>query len=130
MPGQGSWADRSRQPKPLTFGLSGFGGASVFLQPGKAWWKSVTPGDMRPCIAIFEAWEIAPGAQELPCRPDYLFIQPVVLGVAFGCYLKPFALQTYGRVIRHTLASLADCLSVLHPEGLRFLGVLLGWFAH
>ncbi len=26
--------------------------------------------------------------------------------------------------------SLAHFPSVLHPEGLRFLGVLLGWFAH
>ena len=85
----------------------------------------MTPGDVRACIAVFEVWEIAPGAQELPRRPDYLFIQPDVLGVAFGSYLKPFALQTYGRVIRHTLASLADFPSVLHPEGLRFRGVRL-----
>jgi hypothetical protein len=28
------------------------------------------------------------------------------------------------------IASLADFPSVLHPEGLRFSGVLLGWFAH
>ena len=27
-------------------------------------------------------------------------------------------------------ANLADFPSVLHPEGLRFLGVLQGWFAH
>jgi hypothetical protein len=27
-------------------------------------------------------------------------------------------------------ASLADFPPVLHPEGLRFLGVLLGWLAH
>jgi hypothetical protein len=60
----------------------------------------MTPGDVRACIAVFiEVREVPPGRK----RPEHLFIQPVVFGVAFGSLLRPFAVETSGRGIRHTL---------------------------
>jgi hypothetical protein len=47
----------------------------------------------------FEVWEVPPERK----RPEHLFIQPVVLGVASGSLPRPFAVQTSGRGIRHTL---------------------------
>jgi hypothetical protein len=61
----------------ITFGIPGFGGASVLLQPGRGWRKSVTPGEVGPRIARFEVWEVpsrrsrmtsSPGASLRPAR--------------------------------------------------------------
>ena len=37
--------------QPLKLGLPGFGGASVCLQPIVGW-RTMTPGDVRACIAV------------------------------------------------------------------------------
>jgi hypothetical protein len=65
---------------------------------------TMTPRDVAACIAVL-SWSgrFLRGDQESLRRPQHLFIQPVVPGVAFGSDLKPFALQTSGRAIRHTL---------------------------
>ena len=64
----------------------------------------MTPGDVRACIAVLSrSGRFLRGDQESLRRLEHLFIQPVVLGVAFGSLLKPFAFQTSGRDIRHTL---------------------------
>jgi hypothetical protein len=70
---------------------------------------------------FIEVWEVPPGRKS----PEHLFIQPVVLGVAFGSLLRPFAVQTSGRGIRHTLDQ-PDDPSLLYPRRLWFLGVRLG----
>ncbi len=48
---------------------------------------------------LIEVREVPPRRKRL----EHLFIQPVVFGVAFGSLLRPFAVQTSGRRIRHTL---------------------------
>ena len=60
----------------------------------------MTPGDVRACIAV-----LSRSGRFLRSikSPEHLFIQPVVLGVAFGSLLRPFAVQTSGRGNRHTL---------------------------
>jgi hypothetical protein len=64
----------------------------------------MTPGDVRACIAVLSrSGRFLGGDQESLRRPEHLFIQPVVLDVGFGSLLRPFALQTSGRGIRHTL---------------------------
>ena len=64
----------------------------------------MTPGDVRACIAVLSrSGRFLRGDQESLRRPEHLFIQPEVLGVAFGSLLNPSTLQTSGRDIRHTL---------------------------
>jgi len=75
---------------------------------------------------FIEVWEIGPGAQESVRRPEHLFIQPEVVGVAFGSspesvHPSDHVGETFG--IPSTSLTIP---SVLHPEGLRFPGVLLG----
>src|SRR5437764_474353 len=103
----------------MRLGYPGFGGTSVFLQPGKA--EEVRDASRHESLGC--RFRGLAGSSE--ASPEHLFIQPEILGVAFGSLLTPTTLQTSGRVPWHTLASLADFPSVLHPEGLRFLGVLL-----
>ena len=92
----------------------------------------MTPGDVRACIAVLSrSGRFLQGDQESLRRPEHLFIQPEVVGVAFGSLLN--SVRPSDQWARHSAypsTSLADFPSVLHPEGLRFLGVLLGWFAH
>jgi hypothetical protein len=80
--------------QPVTLGLSGFGGASICLQPIVGWKKTLTPRHESPDRRFIEVWEIGPGAQKSVRRPEHLFIQPVVLDVAFGSLLNPSTLQT------------------------------------
>ena len=86
----------------------------------------MTPGDVRACIAVLSRSGRFLRANN---RPEHLFIQPVVLGVAFGSLLRPFAVQTSGRGIRHTLDQ-PDDPSLPYPRRLSFIGVRLGCFAH
>ncbi len=118
-----------KAPQPVKLGLPGFGGASICPQPIVGW-RTMTPGDVRACIAVLSrSGRFLRGDQESLCRLEHLFIQPVVLGVAFGSLLRPIALQTSGRDIRHTHRQ---------PAGLPFspplksipFGVRDGWFAH
>jgi hypothetical protein len=77
-----------KAPKPLTLGLSGFGGASITLQPLLGWRETMTPKGVRACIAVL-SWSgrFLRGDRERDRRPEHLFIQPVALGVAFDSYL-------------------------------------------
>ena len=43
---------------------------------------------------FFEVWEIGLGARESVRRPEHLFIQTEVVGVAFGSLLNPSTFQT------------------------------------
>jgi hypothetical protein len=70
------------------------------------------------------------GDQESVLCPEHLVIQIEVLGASLGSCPGPLALQTRGRNIGIPLANPADIASGHHPEGLRFLGVLLGWLVH
>src|SRR5271157_32363 len=76
------------------FGLTGFGGASVCLQPMVDWKKTGTPRHENLHRRFFEVWEIGLGAQESVRRPEHLFIQTEVVGVAFGSLLNPSTFQT------------------------------------
>jgi hypothetical protein len=70
------------------------------------------------------------GVQESPRRPEHLFIQPEIVGVAFGSLLNPSTHQTmWARHSAYHSTTPPDFSSVLHPEGLRFLGAWLGWSA-
>jgi hypothetical protein len=64
----------------------------------------MTPGEVRACIAVLSrSGRFLPGDHESLRRPEHLFIQPVVFGVASGSLLRPFAQETSGRCIRHAL---------------------------
>jgi hypothetical protein len=72
--------------------------------PVAGWRRTMTPQDVRACIAVLSrSGRFLRGDQESLPRPEHLFIQPVVAGVAFGSLLRPFALETSGRGIRHAL---------------------------
>ena len=89
------WLGRPfKASQPVTLGLSGFGGESIRYQPTVGWKKTRTPCDVRSSIAVFEVWEIGPGANQPAHRPEHLFIQPEVVGVAFGSLLNQSTLQT------------------------------------
>ena len=91
----------------------------------------MTPGEVGACIAVISrSGRFLRGDQESLRRPEHLFVQPEVLGVAFGSLLNPIALQTSGRAIRHTLRQPGGLPFSSPPRRARFLGVLLGWFAH
>jgi hypothetical protein len=62
----------------------------------------MTPIDVRVCIAVYRGLGGFSEAIDNRPSPGALFIQPVVLGVALGSLLRPFALQTSGRSIQHT----------------------------
>jgi len=76
------------------FGLTAFGGAAICLQPIVGWKKTLTPRHESLHRRFIEVWEIGPGDQESVRRPEHLFIQPEVVGVAFGSLLNPSTLQT------------------------------------
>jgi len=78
----------------VTLGLSGFGGASIRYQPMVDWKKTGTPRHKSLHRRFFEVWEIGPGANQPAHRPERLFIQPEVVGVAFGSLLNQSTLQT------------------------------------
>ena len=112
------------------FGLSGFGGASIRYQPMVGWRKIMTPCNVRACISVLRGlgdWSRrsricpSPGASLHPDRSSRrcvrLFAESVQLSDHVG--------ETFG--IPSTSLTIP---SVLHPEGLRFPGVLLGCFAH
>jgi hypothetical protein len=91
----------------------------------------MTPGDVRACIAfVLEVWECPPRRSRLTSSPG------ASLHPAWNrrrC-IRLFAESVYpsdhvGESFGIPSASLT-IPSVLHPEGLRFLGVRLGWFAH
>ena len=55
----------------------------------------MTPGDVRACIAVLSrSGRFLQGDQESLPRPEHLFIQPEILGVAFGSLLTPTTLET------------------------------------
>jgi len=81
-------------------------------------------------LPFFEVWENGPGAIKSVHRPEHLFIQPEVVGVAFGSFAEFVHPSDHvGETFGIPFTSLT-ILSVLHPKGFRFLGVRLGWFAH
>ncbi len=116
--------------EPMTLGPTGFEGESIRHQPIVGWKKTGTPCDREPVSRSSRSGRFLRGDREVLHHPEHLFVQPEVGCDAFGSLLTPTTLQTSGRVPWHTLASLAELPSVLCPEGLRFLGVLLGCFAH
>ena len=68
--------------------------------------------------------------QESVRRPEHLFIQIEVVGVAFGSFAESVHPSDHvGETIGIPFTSLT-IPSVLYPEGLRFPGVRLGWFTH
>src|SRR5271157_85422 len=84
MPGQGGWADRSRHPNRRfwSYGLR----RRIDLSPADRRLEEDPHAWTRESLhrRFIEVWEIGPGAQDSLHRPEHLFIQPVVLGVAFG----------------------------------------------
>jgi len=123
VPRQNQRACRSRHFQLMTLGLAGFGGASAFLQPHLAGRKTMTPGEVTACIRRL-SWSgrFLQGDEESLRRPEHLFVQPVVLGVASGSYQKPLPHQTRGRAIRHTLPQPGGLPFSSPPRRARFLG--------
>jgi hypothetical protein len=79
----------------MTFGLSGFGGAFDWFQPIVGWWLSSAPEDVRAWVAgSSRSGRLLVGTRGLLPRPEHLFIQPEVLGVALGSLLNPCTLET------------------------------------
>jgi len=125
------WLGRPfKASQPVTLGLSGFGGESIRYQPMVGWSKIMTPCNVRAWISVLRGlgdWSRrsricpSPGASLHPDRSSRRCVRLFAesdqpsdhVGVAFGI---PFTSLTIP--------------SVLHPEGLRFPGVLLGCFAH
>src|SRR5208337_1142574 len=112
------------------FGLTGFGGESIRYQPMVGWSKIMTPCNVRAWISVLRGlgdWSRrsricpSPGASLHPDRSSRRCVRLFAesdqpsdhVGETFGI---PFTSLTVP--------------SVLHPEGLRFPGVLLGCFAH
>ena len=53
----------------------------------------MTPRDVRACIAVLlRSGRFLQGDQESLRRPEHLFIQPEILGVAFGSLRSPSTL--------------------------------------
>ena len=115
----------------MTLGLSGFGGDLLCLQP-RLGLRTLTSGGLRACLAFFSrSGSVLRGPHESLRRPEHLFIQPEIVGVAFGSLPNPSTLKTMWAAHSADPATTRQTsLSVLHPEGLRFLRLRLGWFAH
>jgi hypothetical protein len=121
-----------KAPKPLTLGPSGFGGASITLQPLLGWRETMTPKDVRACIAVL-SWSgrFLRGDRERYRRPEHFFIQPVVPGVAFGSYLKAVPpSDQWTRKSAYPVPAWRTSPSLFQPGGLWILDILRGWFAH
>jgi len=79
----------------MTFGLSGFGGAWILLQPLARWRRTMTPEDMAVSARRFSrSGSFLQGAQELALPPGASLLQPEIIGVAFGSLEGPTTLQT------------------------------------
>ena len=111
-------------------GLSGFGGVSIHYQPMVDWKKTGTPCHERACIAVYRGlgdWSRrsritpSPGASLHPARCS----RRCVWLFAESDHPSDHVGETFG-----TPSTSLTIPSVLHPEGLRFPGVLLGWFTH
>ena len=72
------------------FGLTGFGGASICLQPIVGWKKTLTPGHESLHRRFSRSGRLAQAQN----RPEHLFIQTEVVGVAFGSLLSSTTFQT------------------------------------
>jgi hypothetical protein len=59
----------------------------------------MTPEDVRAWVAVLRGLG---GYSKAMNRSKHLFIQPYILSDEFGSWLRPFALRTSGRLIRHT----------------------------
>ena len=119
-----------KAPQPVTLGLTGFGGESIRCQPMVGWKKTGTPCHERACIAVFRGlgdWSRrsricpSPGASLHPARSS----RRCVRLFAESDHPSDHVGETFG--IPSTSLTIP---SVLHPEGLRFPGVLLGCFTH
>ena len=87
----------------------------------------MTPGDVTACIAVLSrsgrlVQAQTPRASLHPARNSRRCVR------LFAESFHPS--DQVGDTFGIPFSTLADISSVLHPEGLRFLGVLLGWFAH
>jgi hypothetical protein len=73
-------------------------------------------------LPFFEVWEIGPGANKPVHRPEHLFIQPEILGVAFGSLLSPTTLQTlWARHSAYPSPTERTSLQFSTPKGYGFL---------
>ena len=119
-----------KAPQPVTLGLTGFGGESIRYQPMVGWKKTGTPGHVRASIAVLRGlgdWSRrsricpSPGTSLHPDRSSRRSVRLFAESVQPSDHVG----ETFG--IPSTSLTIP---SVLYPEGLRFPGVLLGWFAH
>ena len=111
--------------------LLGIGGASLDFQPIITQRRTTPPKDVRAWLARLRG----PGGSSEALR-NVSFARSIssssprfsALRSALDQDRSPFRPvdETFGI----PFASPANLPSVLHPEGLRFLGVLLGWLAH
>ena len=132
MPGQRQLGSPFKASQPMTLGLSGFGGVSICFQPVIGWSEDQDAWRRESLHRRFiEVREVpprrsritpSPGASLHPARNS----RRCVRLFANSDHPSDHVGETFGI----PFANLADFPSVLHPEGLRFLGVLLGWFAH
>jgi len=112
----------------VTLGLRGFGGTSVCLQSLECWRHKVTPDDLRASVfALRGLGGCFDGHRNYFLSQSISSSSPkCVRLVTESVHSSDHVGETFGI----PFANLADIPSVLHPEGLRFLGVLLGWFVH
>ena len=116
----------------LTLGLAGYGGASIRHQLKEDWRQTWTPGEMRATITGFRGSGVcsmahknhtpAPGASLHPARSPGRCVRPFAKSVRPGDHV--------GETSGIPSTSPASFPSVLHPEGLRFLGAPPGRLAH
>jgi len=95
MSGQRSWADRSRHPNRwlLVFRASAaHRSVSRRSRAGRRPWRLQTYGLASPFLT--RSGSFLQGAQESVRRPEHLFVQPELPGVAFRFLLNPITLQT------------------------------------
>ncbi len=115
----------------MTLGLLGVGGASIDLQPLIGRRMTITPSNVRACLAGLrgpggssEAIGNQPFARSISSSRSKSSAPRTALGQ------DRLPSRPVGETFGIPLASPADFPPVLHPEGLRLPGVLLGWLAH
>jgi hypothetical protein len=88
----------------------------------EGWSGTKTPRDVRACIAIL-LWSgrFLQGDQESLRRPEHLFIQPEILGVAVGSLRTPTTLETmWARHSAYPSPTWQTCLQFSTPKGYGF----------
>jgi hypothetical protein len=108
--------------QPLTLGLSGFGGASVHIQPILRWKKTMAPEDVRTWVTGFSrSGSFRQGARDLPRRPERLFVQPEKASAVIGSLLNPSTHQNlWARHSAYTLPTWRTSLQFSTPKGYGF----------